>query len=519
MIETLGDFLRNNAHKFPEEIAYRYEGETVTFAQQFERGNRLASALWARGVRKQDRISILAQNTLEFMECYSACELSGFIAATVNWRLAPPEIEWILGDSSPRVLVFEAQYAPTIEKIRERLGFIELFLCIGGQAPDWAEDYHSFRDQGDPAGAPARPRPDDLMHLIYTSGTTGRPKGAMRTHRAEIATGTLMATELGLIVSDRLQLMMPIFHVGARFLQIAVHMRGGSVVLHRMFDPAAILEAIVTERVTMIHMAPTMVQAMLEQPGIEDMDLSSLHTICYSAAPMPVPVLKRGLKLLGPVFLQLYGMTEGGGTTLHKRQHKPDGTPEEVKLLGSIGQAAPTVDLKIIDEDGRETPVGQPGEILTRTETHLSGYWNNSAATLAALRDGWYHTGDLGYVDGQGFVYLVDRKKDMIVSGGENIYSREVEEALATHASVSDVAVIGVKDEYWGETVRAIVVLRQGATATDVELIEHCKTQIASYKKPKTVLFASELPRLPSGKVNKVALRQSHGAPDVKERI
>lgn len=516
MIETLGDYLRNNAHKFPDETAYLYEGKTVTFAQQFERGNRLASALWARGIRKQDRVSVLAQNTLEFMECYSACELSGFIAATVNWRLAAPEIEWILSDSAPRVLIFEAQYAETVAKIRDRLGSIELFLCFGGDVPEWAEDYHAFRDQGDPAGAPSRPTPDDIMHLIYTSGTTGRPKGAMRKHRSEIAIGILMATELGLIVSDKLQLMMPIFHVGARFLQMAVHARGGSVVLHRAFDPAKVLEAIVEERVTMTHMAPTMVQAVLEQPGIEDMDLSSLHTICYSAAPMPVPVLKRGLELLGPVFLQLYGMTEGGGTTLHKRQHKPNGTPEEVKRLGSIGQAAPNVDVKIIDEDGQEVPTGQPGEILTRTATHLAGYWNNSAATLAALRDGWYHTGDLGYVDEQGFVYLVDRKKDMIVSGGENIYSREVEEAVASHPAVSDVAVIGVKDPYWGEAVRAIVVLRSGRSVTESELIDHCRTQIASYKKPKSILFVDELPRLPSGKINKVVLRQSHGATDAK---
>jgi acyl-CoA synthetase (AMP-forming)/AMP-acid ligase II len=325
-----------------------------------------------------------------------------------------------------------------------------------------------------------------------------------------------MATELGLIVSDRLQLMMPIFHVGARFLQLAVHIRGGSVVLHHDFKPAEIVETIERERVTMTHMAPTMVQAVLNVTGIEQRDLKSLHTICYSAAPMPVPLLKRGLKLLGPVFLQLYGMTEGGGTTLHKRQHKPDGTPEEVKRLGSIGQAAPTVDIRIIDEEGNEQPTGQPGEILTRTATHMLGYWNNSAATIAALKDGWYHTGDVGYLDDHGFLYLVDRKKDMIISGGENIYSREVEEAVASHPAVMDVAVIGVKDEYWGETVRAVCVLNAGQTATESELIEHAKTQIASYKKPKSVVFVDELPRLPSGKINKVVLRQTHGMPDAK---
>ncbi|MEZ5804925.1 MAG: long-chain-fatty-acid--CoA ligase [Rhizobiaceae bacterium] len=516
MIETVGDIIRNNAYKFPDEIAYSYQGRVVTFAEQLERGNRLASALWQRGIRRQDRVSILSQNTVEFMECYAACELAGYMAATVNWRLAAPEISYILNDSTPRVLVFEAQYAATVDRIRDKLPSIEFYLCFGGEAPDWAEDYEQFLVGGDQTGAPTRPRPDEIMHLIYTSGTTGRPKGVMRTHKAEIATAILMATELGLIVSDRLQLMMPIFHVGARFLQLAVHIRGGSVVLHHDFKPAEIIETIERERVTMTHMAPTMVQAVLNVPGIEQRDLKSLHTICYSAAPMPVPLLKRGLKLLGPVFLQLYGMTEGGGTTLHKRQHKPDGTPEEVKRLGSIGQAAPTVDIRIIDEEGNELPTGQPGEILTRTATHMLGYWNNSAATIAALKDGWYHTGDVGYLDDHGFLYLVDRKKDMIISGGENIYSREVEEAVASHPAVMDVAVIGVKDEYWGETVRAVCVLNAGQTATESELIEHAKTQIASYKKPKSVVFVDELPRLPSGKINKVVLRQTHGMPDAK---
>jgi acyl-CoA synthetase (AMP-forming)/AMP-acid ligase II len=283
-------------------------------------------------------------------------------------------------------------------------------------------------------------------------------------------------------------------------------------VLHHDFKPPEIVDTIAAQKVTMTHMAPTMVQAVLSVPGIETRDLSSLHTICYSAAPMPVPLLRRGLELLGPVFLQLYGMTEGGGTTLHKRQHKPDGTAQDIKRLGSIGQAAPNVDVKIIDDDGNECPTFTPGEILTRTASQMVGYWNNSAATIAALRDGWYHTGDLGYLDEEGFLFLVDRKKDVIISGGENIYSREVEEALATHPAVKDVAVIGVKDDYWGETVRAVVVMAEGQRVGEAELIEHCKTLIASYKKPKSVLFAEDLPRLPSGKINKVVLRQSHGS-------
>jgi len=513
MIETLGDILRNNAHKFPDETAFVYGDRRITFRAYHARAARLSAAIWQRGLRRQDRVSILSQNTVEFMEAYAACELAGFIAATVNWRLAPPEIQYILTDSTPRMLVFEAQYAATIDQIRGQLPHIETYVCFGGATPDWAIDYEALVAEGAEEGAPSRPLPDEIMHLIYTSGTTGRPKGVMRTHRAELAIADLMATELGLIVSDRLQLMMPVFHVGSRFLQLAAHLRGGTVILHHDFRPADIVDTMVREKVTMTHMAPTMVQAVLSVPGIDEADLSALHTVCYSAAPMPVPLLRRGLKLLGPVFLQLYGMTEGGGTTLHKRQHRPDGTPQDIRRLGSIGQAAPNVDVRIVDDEGRDVPLGQPGEIITRTDTHMAGYWNNSAATVAALRGGWYYTGDLGTMDEEGFVTLVDRKKDMIISGGENIYSREVEEALATHPAVQDVAVIGVKDDYWGEVVRAVVVLAAGATAQENELIEHCKTQIASYKKPKSVVFTTELPRLPSGKINKVALRQTYAAP------
>ena len=225
---------------------------------------------------------------------------------------------------------------------------------------------------------------------------------------------------------------------------------------------------------------------------------------------MAVPLLRRGLRRLGPVFLQLYGMTEGGGTTLHKRQHAPDGTPEDIKRLGSIGQAATNVDIRIADEQGEPVSTGIIGEILTRTATHMSGYWNNSVATLEVLRDGWYHTGDVGYLDAEGFLYLVDRKKDMIISGAENIYSREVEEALASHPAVGDSAVIGVPDAYWGEAVRAIVVLAPGAAATQEELIRHCRSEIAGYKRPRSIVFVDELPRLPSGKINKVILRERY---------
>ncbi len=512
MIETVGDIWRNNAWKFPDEEAWVLGDTRITFAQHFDRTQRLASGIYGLGVRLQDRVAVLSQNTREFMELYTAAELSGFIVATVNWRLAVPEMLYILTDSLPKVLCFEAQYTATVDEMRGQLPHAETYICFGGPAPDWALSYEDVLVSGSPDGAPQRPRPDDLLHLIYTSGTTGRPKGVMRCHRAELAVAQLMATEIGVLVSDRMQLVMPVFHVGSRFLQLGAHFRGATVVFHYAFDPAEILATMAREKITISHLAPTLVHAVLGVPGMDKADTSTLHTICYAAAPMPVPLLRQGLEVFGRVFLQLYGMTEGGGTTLHKRQHQPDGTPEQVKRLGSIGQAAPNVEVRIFDDEGNEMPPNEPGEIVTRTATHMSGYWNKSAATIEALRGGWYRTGDLGYVDEEGFVYLVDRKKDMIISGGENIYSREVEEALATHPAVDECAVIGVADERWGETVRAIVV-RRGEVKAE-ELIAHCKTQIASYKKPSSVIFVDELPKLPSGKINKQVLRVDHADPD-----
>ena len=254
-----------------------------------------------------------------------------------------------------------------------------------------------------------------------------------------------------------------------------------------------------------------MIQSLLDSPAIGSTDTSSLRMIVYAAAPMPIPVLKRGLKILGPVFQQQFGQTEGIGTTLLAHQHQPDGTDRDREILTSVGQASPRVNVRIIDDNGDEVPTGSVGEILLTSPGVMKGYWNNTAATIETLRDGWVHTGDVGKLDHEGYLYLVDRKKDMIISGGENIYSREVEEAVVTHEAVSEVAVIGVADEKWGEAVMAVVVLKPGATASAEEIVEHSRTMIASYKKPRHVTFVEEIVKLPSGKIDKVRLRQLYG--------
>ncbi|HEU0202394.1 MAG TPA: AMP-binding protein, partial [Burkholderiaceae bacterium] len=285
--------------------------------------------------------------------------------------------------------------------------------------------------------------------------------------------------------------------------------RGGTVVLLRGFDADDILRTIERERITAVHLVPTMVQALLDAPAFGRHDLSSLRMLMYAAAPMPVPLLRRALAAFGPILVNGYGQTEINlPTLLHAYQHCLEGSPQQVQRLGSVGQPHPQAEVRIVDDQGNDCAPNVIGEIVARSGTAMAGYWNNTAATLDTLRDGWVHTGDVGYLDAEGYLFLVDRKKDMIISGGENVYSREVEEALLAHPAVKEAAVIGVPDAYWGEAVKGIVVV-QGDSALDAgALIAHCKTLIASYKCPKSIDFVDALPQLATGKVNKVALRE-----------
>ncbi len=501
---TLADMLDNNAWKYPNETAFVWGAQRMSHAVFHGRVSKLANALHRLGLKRQDRVGVLSQNSLSFQEIYGSCEISGFVCATVNWRLAVPEMVYIVNDGGPKILFFEAAYRDQIDAMRPQLKSVEHYVCID-------EDYEALIASGDPVGTPFRARPDDIAFLIYTSGTTGRPKGVMLSQAGQVAAAEILGSDMRNGADDRLLIMMPLFHIGAKVIQLAQHWRGGLVVVQKGFEPKAVLDTIVTERITVTHMAPTMVQTLLDSPAIEGADTSSLRMIVYAAAPMPIPVLKRGLKILGPVFQQQFGQTEGVGTTLLAHQHRPDGTDRDREILTSVGQASPRVGVRIVDDFGKELPNGEVGEILLTSPGVMSGYWNNTTATLETLRDGWVHTGDVGRLDHEGYLYLVDRKKDMIISGGENIYSREVEEAVVTHDAVSEVAVIGVADAKWGEAVMAVVVTKPGATTTPAAIIEHCRALIASYKKPSQVIFVDEIVKLPSGKIDKMRLRRLYG--------
>jgi acyl-CoA synthetase (AMP-forming)/AMP-acid ligase II len=508
-MRTLGDLITRAARFSPADVALVQGERRFTHGQHLQRARRLASALHRAGCGRQDRVAVLAMNCTEYAEAFSAAWLSGYILSTVNFRLAPPEIAWVLGDTAPRALVFEAQYAEVVAGLKDALPSIEIFVCIG-DAPDWAVAYEDFLQTGDPEGPPLQARPDDIAHIIYTSGTTGRPKGVMRSHRAELAMGECVCLAMDVRPRGRMLEVMPMFHAGAQSSMLAQMWRGGEIHLHRSFDPEAVLNAIESEKITHLHLVPLMVQALVDHPGFDAYDVSSVETILYAAAPMPVPVLRRALDRFGPVFVNAWGQTEGTGAALPKHLHAVDGPL--VELLGSIGNAYPLTEVRIVGDDGRDCAVGEVGELWIRGEAVMSGYWNNTAATLEALHDDWLKTGDLGRFDACERIFLVDRKKDMIISGGENIYSQEVERAIAEHPAVAQVAVIGAPDEKWGEAVVAAVILHPGAQVDAAALIAHTASLIASYKKPKQVLFLDAFPTLPSGKVNKVALRAIHAS-------
>jgi len=502
----VGDVIERNAQLFPAKTAVVFEGKHPTYAQFASRVRKLSNALAADGLKRGMRLAILAQNCIEYFETVGTAELAGFIAVTLNWRLAPAELAPIIEDCTPTVLIFEERFRPQAESLRGHR-CIERFIAIGA-ASDWAESYEAVLASGADVAPPFRPEPADTVYLIYTSGTTGKPKGVELSHRAILSSAIMNSWGIGAWTSDRMLIVMPLFHIGGKICQLAFHVLGATIYLHRAFDAKTMLRCIEDERITTAHFAPIMVRDLLDVPELANYRKDSLRAIIYASAPMAVAQLREAIAAFGLIFNQVYGMTECVvGSILHAHQHLPDGTPAEVRRLASAGQPFFDHEVKVVRPDGSECATDEIGEILIQGPSVMTGYWNNPAATAETLRGGWMHTGDMGFLDDESFLFVADRKKDMIVSGGENIYSREVEEALVTHPAVEHAAVLGVPDPRWGEAVKACIVLRPGRNATEDELIEHCRALIASYKKPRSVDFVDALPRLFNGKVDKKTLR------------
>jgi acyl-CoA synthetase (AMP-forming)/AMP-acid ligase II len=514
--DSFCDIVADHARNQGDVIAFTYGDEETSFAELDEGANRVANGLVALGVKPGDRVAFLGKNHPLYFEAFVGAARIGAVMTPVNWRLAAPEVAYILDNSQARVVFVGEGFAAMIDQVRDALPHVE--LVIGIDAPEYAgTDYRTWRD-GFPATPPAhKVKPEDDALQLYTSGTTGKPKGAVMTHgsilssRDAMASGEEMRTWQEPIPGDVTLLAMPCFHISGTGTGIGTMVAGTNSIVLPEYDPTKALDLIENFNISKIFLVPAAIQILLNHPRVNTVDFSRLKYVTYGASPIPLELMREAMRVMGCGFVQMYGMTETSGTivALDPEDHVPEGSPR----MRSVGKPLAGVEIKIIDEAGNEVPTGTVGEIATRSSKNMRGYWNNPEATAATIdAEGWLRTGDAGYLDEDGYLYIHDRVKDMIISGGENVYPAEVENALYAHPKVADVAVIGVPDDKWGEAVKACVVVKPGEELTEAELIAHARQHIAGYKCPKSVDFIPALPRNPSGKILRRELRAPYWA-------
>jgi len=500
---TLADIVREHAGSTPAAPALTFEGVTWSFAELDEYSSRAANALSNEGVRAGDRVALLTKNTPEFYELIFACSKIGAILVGLNWRLAPPEIRAIMEDANPTVVIIGPGEQALLNDESRRCDGLRRVITLGAE-------YNAWRATGAPTDPGFVAQPDDVTLLVYTSGTTGKPKGVMLTNHGMSFTPRLGA-EIWKMDRNSVNLVaMPMFHIGGIGNGLGTMSWGGHTVLMREVDTKKVIENIAKYRVTHSFLVPAAIQTLVMTPGVEEADLSSMQLLKYGASPIGDALLRRAIAVLGCRFMQVYGMTEASGTivVLDPADHDPDGP--RANLLRSCGRALPWVELRVIDPDSLEdVKPGAVGEIWVKSGMLMKGYWNNQQATHEAIMPGgWFRTGDAAFQDEAGYLFLYDRFKDMIVSGGENVYPAEVENVLSAHPAIFEVAVIGVPHERWGETVKAVVVLRPGHEVQEKQLIEFAREQLARFKCPTSVEFTDVLPRNASGKLLKRELRR-----------
>jgi long-chain acyl-CoA synthetase len=506
--------LTNSLHRCvqqtPEKIATIFRGRTRRYDEFTERVARLAGALTAMGMAAGDRVGILALNSDRYLETCMAVWWGGGVLNPVNIRWSAPEVVYALDDCDTGILFIDDHFLPMAAGIAKNAHRAPLFIYMGERdAPDGMHAYEDLMAAHAPVEDAWRGY-EDLAMVMYTGGTTGFPKGVMQSHR-NIWTGCIQrVAETPPLKNGRSLHAAPLFHMAALSRALNQFIAGETHVIIPAFNALEVLETIERERVTEVGLVPTMIQALIDHPEFARRDLSSVKRLVYGASPIIASVLERTMALFpGVEFSQSYGLTEAMVVTTNPPEnHGAEGRASGRSL--SVGRAAWGTLLKIVDEAGNEVPRGTVGEIVIRGPSVTRGYWNKSQETAAALKDGWLHTGDGAYMDAAGYIFVVDRMKDMIVSGGENVYSAEVENAVGRHAAVAMCAVIGIPSDTWGETVHAIVVLRQGAQVTEDEIRDHCRTLIANYKCPKSVEFRDEMPLSGAGKILKRELREGY---------
>ncbi|WP_375195678.1 fatty acid--CoA ligase [Sphingobium sp.] len=505
-MKTIGGYVRDHGARRSSAVALVFEGLETSYGELDRRASRIANGLAAMGLQPGARVAYLGKNRDVYFEYWMGAIRAGMVLVPINWRLAPPEVAYILHDCSPVLLVADPEFLARLDPAPG----CPVLLTEAGEGELFAQ-WRDRQAEGDPQADGGY---EDVVLQLYTSGTTGNPKGAMLTNRSLLALRDAVPAEAlpdwyRWSAEDVALVAMPIFHISGSGWGLWALQHGAKAIVVRDFDPHQVLDLLVRYRITKLMIVPTALRIVCDDPKAADTDFSFLETICYGGSAIPLDLLRQAIGVFGCGFAQMYGMTETAGTItgLPPQDHDVDGNPR----MGSVGLPLPGVEIRILGPDGAELARGEVGEIAIRSDATMTGYYNRPEATAETIdADGWLRTGDAGRMDADGYVYLADRIKDMIITGGENVYPAEVENALFSHPDVHDVAVIGVPDPKWGEAVKAIVVPVEGRQPDPVAIIAWARERIAAYKAPKSIAFCEALPRNPSGKVLRRLLREQY---------